>query len=274
MAEGSSSDAAAAVVEQNGGGQVVVDDTSNNHNNPDDLRQMGNHQFAQGEYGLAAQLYTQALEVLLGNDYNVAASESSNIDLAMKEPPTSLLLNLCNRSACYYQMELYDQAKKDAEMAWNYFPQLSNIKAAYRLAKTLIALEQFEEGKDVILQVFQILDEVGVEERKKAEREAAEKRHDITADPKQLDQETKEEEEEDDESIKTQRRAFNDLLKNLEKKQKNKGKEPPKLSIRDFALGDELGFGNFSEIYKVKHKKTGKEFALKRINKKKAADLG
>ena len=231
-------------------------------NNPDDLRQLGNHQFSNGNYDIAATFYTRALE-LVGETF-VATDESST-------PPTSLLLNLCNRSACFFQMEHYEEARKDAEMAWNYLPQLSNIKAAYRLAKTLIAEEKFDEGKGIIMQVFQVLEEVEVEERKEAERESMAKRR---ADPRADPREEKKEVKPEDSAVATQKKAFNDLLKTLEKKQKNQGKEPPKLSIRDFEMQDELGFGNFSEIYKVQHKKTGKQFALKRINKKKAADLG
>jgi len=213
-------------------------------NNPDELRQLGNHQFSNGNYEVAAHFYTQALD-LLGHDYATSANDSQSC-----LPPTSLLLNLCNRSACYYQMQLYEQAQTDAAMAWNALPQWTNIKAAYRLAKTLIALNKLEEAKFVIVaQVFPVLDEVQAQAHEEPDNMAA---------------------------VKTQRRAFDDLLKALEKKQKNDngGKEPPKLSIRDLTLQDELGFGNFSEIYKVQHKSTGKEFALKRINKKKANDLG
>ena len=246
-------------------------------NNPDDLRQLGNHQFAQNNFDVAATFYTQALE-LVGQDYLEASESESGSGEKPKDdnkkdmppPPTSLLLNLCNRSACYFQMEMYEEAKKDAEMAWNFLPQLSNIKAAYRLVKCLIALEKYDEGKEMILRVFQVLEEVEVEAKKKAEREAMEKRqNDATADPMEKDVPPRV-----DETVKTQYRAFEELFKTLEKKRKNQGKEAPKVSIRDFTLDDELGFGNFSEIYKVTHKKTGKEFALKRIKKKKIADLG
>lgn len=245
------------------------------NDNPEDLRQMGNHQFAQGNFEVASALYTRALE-LIGQEYCVEAAEPASGNKAedMPPPPTSLLLNLCNRSACYYQMEMYEEAKKDAEMAWNYVPQLNNIKAAYRLAKTLIALEKFEEGKEVIMQVFTVLDEVDAEAKKKAEREKMERleQEDHLRGNDEKNKDDKEEESEDDISD-THRKAFNELLKTLEKKQKNQGKEPPKVSIRDFEMAEELGFGNFSEIYRVTHKQTKREFALKRINKKKASDL-
>jgi tetratricopeptide (TPR) repeat protein len=243
------------------------DETKDDNNNPDDLRQLGNHQFAQQNYEVAAHFYSQALE-LVEKQHNDTCTD----------PPTSLLLNLCNRSACYFQMEMYEEAKIDAERAWNYLPQLSNAKAAYRLAKTWLALGKFEQAKDIILQVIQIVEEAEVEEQKKAEVRSRNKKHDSDDDDDQDDDDPKEEKDnadkDKDDAIKTQRKAFEDLMKTLEKKQKNQGKEPPKISIRDFTIQDELGFGNFSEIYKVTHKQTGKQFALKRINKKKAKDLG
>ena len=233
------------------------EDDEVDNNNPDDLRQLGNRQFAQKNYDVAAAFYTQALE-LLEKEYSESCAETN--DTETSRPPTALLLNLCNRSACYFQMEMYEEAKADSVMAWNYAPQLSNIKAAYRLAKTLIALEQYEEGKELILRVFQVLEEVEQEATPNQQSETEVKE---TPQPAKAD-----------DAIKTHYRAFEELLKTLEKKQKNQGKEAPKVSIRDFTLDEELGYGNFSEIYRVTHKKTGKEFALKRINKKKIADLG
>lgn len=234
-------------------------------NDPEHLRQLGNHQFANGEYAVAAHFYTRALE-LLGETF-VATADAEGKPEDVSAPPTSLLLNLCNRSACFFQMEQYAEARQDAEMAWHYLPQLSNIKAAYRLAKTLIALEKFEEGKDIIMQACTVLEEVEVAAKKATAREDMAKRR---ADPREEKNDSKTEES----AVATEKKAFQELLKTLERKQKNQGKEPPKLSIRDFEVQDELGFGNFSEIYKVTHKKSGKQFALKRINKKKAKDLG
>ena len=248
-------------------GANEVDNTSS-----DDLRQMGNHQFAQGKYDVACALYTTALE-LVGKEY-VTGDDSSSSSKATPEtpPPPSLLLLLCNRSAAYYKMEKYEESRKDADLAWQLDPHISNIKAAYRLAKTLLAMDKFEEAKDVILSGLAVLDEVDAEAKKKAEHRKMEK----MAKGELVGKDEKEGEEEEDENAKNskvQRKAFEDLFKTLEKKQKNDGKEPPKISIRDFQMGDELGFGNFSEIYKVTHKQTNREFALKRINKKKVSDL-
>jgi hypothetical protein len=276
-------------------GTTGKDDDEINNNNPDDLRQLGNHQFSQQNYEVAAHCYSQAIALLL-KETTTSTSTSTDTDEETTPETTSLLLNLCNRSACYYQMELYQEAKQDAATAWNTLPQLSNVKAAYRLAKTFLALDQFEQAKEIIHQVIQIMEEAEGEQRTKAEHQQQSRSsrtrkktkqhpHDSSSDhdnnnndededPKNKDNK---EEENADNNIKTQRKAFEDLMKTLEKKQnqKNQGKEsPPKISIRDFILQDELGFGNFSEIYKVTHKQTGKQFALKRINKKKAKDLG
>jgi len=204
---------------------------------PDDLRQLGNHQFAKQNYEMAVAFYSQAIDLLEQKLEQELEQEQQEREQLKQSP---LLTCLCNRSSAYFQMEMYDEAKADAECAWTSLPQLSNIKAAYRLIKTLIAMSKYEEGKQLILQVFQVLEEV----------------------------ETK---AQTGESTDTHARAFDDLLKTIDEK---RNQTPSKISIRDFSLDQELGFGNFSEIYKVTHKQTGKTFALKRINKKKIADLG
>ncbi|CAN0325242.1 unnamed protein product, partial [Hapterophycus canaliculatus] len=43
--------------------------------------------------------------------------------------------------------------------------------------------------------------------------------------------------------------------------------EPPKPSMKDFRVVEELGTGNFSTIVKAEHRRTGKPFALKMIEK-------
>jgi tetratricopeptide (TPR) repeat protein len=65
----------------------------------DDLRQMGNHHFAKGEYDSAVQLYTMAID------------KASNDQDAR-------ILNLCNRSACLFKMERYEDSHADALQAF------------------------------------------------------------------------------------------------------------------------------------------------------------
>eukprot|EP00752_Nemacystus_decipiens_P011698 g10381.t1 len=51
------------------------------------------------------------------------------------------------------------------------------------------------------------------------------------------------------------------------------GNEPPKPSIKDFRVVEELGTGNFSTIVKAEHRRTGKPFALKMIEKAEVSRL-
>lgn len=91
----------------------------------DSLRQRGNHLFAEGNYDGAVQLYTFAID----------KAKTDNNDEA-------LILNLCNRSACFYKMEKYEEAHTDALSALE-ISNGTNVKASYRLAKTQIALKQY-----------------------------------------------------------------------------------------------------------------------------------
>lgn len=87
----------------------------------------------------------------------------------------------------------------------------------------------------------------------------------------------------DDSVTPSQRKPFTDLIKEAKQKQAS---EPPEeenldsikyvkrpVSIREFTKGKELGIGNFSEIVVATCKATGEQFALKIIEKKRAADL-
>jgi tetratricopeptide (TPR) repeat protein len=106
----------------------------------DDLRQKGNHEFQQGNLDNALAFYSAA------------------IDIASKDPvsfKSALIINLCNRSASYFQMEDYERAKEDAECAW-IASEKSNVKSAYRLAKTLIVLKEYQQSIEVLLSASQI----------------------------------------------------------------------------------------------------------------------
>ena len=188
----------------------------------DDLRQQGNHQFSEGHYNAAVSLYTAALE-------------SCTLD-------HDRILNLCNRSASYYQMEQYESARDDANRAWQLSAEKSP-KAAYRLAKTYLSLKD-PTGAQLVIE--------------KALRRV----------------------ESDDEGQR-QRRALEDLLLNAQEMAEAPILDPESsikmiqrpVSIREFLHGETLGYGNFSEVKIVTHKVTRERFALKAIEKKKAADL-
>jgi len=192
----------------------------------DDLRQMGNHHFSNGEYDSAVQLYTMAMD---------KARETKD--------DAALTLNLCNRSAFLYKMERYEEAHTDALEA----VQISNgrnVKASYRLAKTEIALKNYDQAQETIQTALDGMDDS------------------VTA---------------------AQRKAFTDLVKEAKHKQETEPPQEENLtsiknvkrpvSIREFTKGRELGIGNFSEIVVATHKVTNEKFALKIIEKKQAADL-
>jgi len=97
----------------------------NDEHSLDDLRQLGNHQFSEGNYDAALSIYTAAIE---------KADAEHN-----KE---ALIVNLSNRSATLYKMEKYEGAQADASQALNASTGV-NLKASFRLAKAQIALKAF-----------------------------------------------------------------------------------------------------------------------------------
>jgi serine/threonine protein kinase len=187
----------------------------------DDLRQKGNHEFQQGNLDYAVTFYTLAIE---------KAKEASET--------TASIINLCNRSACYYQLEDFPNARNDAQLAWDISWQ-SNIKSAYRLAKTLIALEDF----DAAIETLQVALSLPLEPKEKKS---------FLELMQQAEKENAKEPAAPETTIKGVRRP---------------------VSIREFIKLKSLGVGNFSEIVVAKHRKTDEGFALKILEKKTAADL-
>jgi serine/threonine protein kinase len=192
----------------------------------DDLRQKGNHEFQQGRLDHAVGFYTAAI------DAASAADDASSYKNA-------LIVNLCNRSACYYQMEEYDNAKADAELAWKTSDE-KNIKSAYRLAKTLISLKDFPKAIEVTQQAQK---SDGLNEKESQSL-------------RQLLIEAKTKQAEPEGPVETSIKCVSRPV-----------------SIREFIRGKSLGVGNFSEIIVVQHKVTNEDFALKILEKKAAADL-
>ena len=187
----------------------------------DDLRQKGNHEFQQGNLDNAISFYTAAVE------------------MASKFDEAAYIVNLCNRSASYYQMEDHENAKADAALAWKVSKQI-NVKSAFRLAKTMIALKEYKEAIEVLKRALQI---ENLKESEKTSLQELGKQVLIKIDEPVEAIET---------SVKSARRP---------------------MSIREFKKEKSLGVGNFSEIIVVQHKVTKEEFALKILAKKTAADL-
>ena len=190
-------------------------------NRVDELRQQGNHEFQRGNLDNAVAFYTAAIE------------------LAATTDEAAYIVNLCNRSASYFQMEDHEKAKADAGLAWKASKE-SNVKSAYRLAKTMVELKEYDEAIQVLKTAL------GVENLKEAEKKSLQ----------DLGKQVLVKMDEPVQSIET-------TVKSAQRP----------LSIREFTKGKSLGIGNFSEIIIVQHKVTKEEFALKILEKKTAADL-
>jgi RIO-like serine/threonine protein kinase len=239
---------------------MMMDNSSSGDNNDkngtgtgdsiDDLRQKGNHEFQQGNLDNAVAFYTAAIEKAAASAASAASATS-----AASTPSTSnsspLIVNLCNRSACYYQMEDYENSKKDAELAWT-TSNYQNVKSAYRLAKTLISLHNYNDA----IQVLQTCVENSVSSSNSST-----------------------------ESSEKEIQGLRDLLQQAKTKQQKQKQQPDlsnettikgvdrPISIREFTKQQSLGVGNFSEIVVCEHKVTHEKFALKILEKKTAADL-
>jgi 3-phosphoinositide dependent protein kinase-1 len=226
--------------------------TNNNNNNTDeaaedsvdDLRQKGNYEFQNGNLDHAILFYTAAIEKSSDSNANANANDSANTAAV-----SVVVINLCNRSACYYQLEDYEQAKQDAYDAWEQSGH-TNVKAAYRLSKTYMALHDYDKAMDVV--VFA-----------------------LTSTSLSLSLSA------------TEKQSLDDLQTQIVVRAKKNANNAPTttavettvkgvdrlLSIREFTVTTTLGVGNFSEICIAQHKVTGEQFALKKLDKKQALDL-
>ena len=77
----------------------------------DDLRQQGNYQFSEHNYDHAVALYTSALEKAVALSGG-AADDDATSNTTTTTDMTSVIL-LCNRSAAFYCLGNYDEAKTD-----------------------------------------------------------------------------------------------------------------------------------------------------------------
>jgi tetratricopeptide (TPR) repeat protein len=198
----------------------------------DELRRAGNSYFSQGDYDSALSLYSSAIE------------QSSSLT-----DKNNLILNLCNRSACFFKMERYEEARNDALEAVKKTEEensaitmtlVSVEKAIFRLARAEIALQNYK-GAIECLEKF-------------------------------LSSSTSEETSE-----------LQKLLNYARNMEKNGSQDKPAWnasnkkvltpSIKEFEIHKLLGEGNFSSIYSCQHKETKRVFALKVIEKKKVESL-
>jgi tetratricopeptide (TPR) repeat protein len=191
-----------------------------NETSLDDLRQQGNFNFSKGNYDDALTLYSLAIERCTTDNCNDV-----------------LQLNLCNRSACYYQMEEFKLAQQDAEKAW-LLSKKENLKAAYRLAKANVALKEYDAAKETIQRALELDSKTENKPFQELWKQVLNAAYDKPQAPET--------------SIKFVKRP---------------------ISIREFTKSQELGTGNFSEIVVATHKETNERFALKIIEKKQLEEL-
>jgi tetratricopeptide (TPR) repeat protein len=223
---------------------------------PEEIRRMANHHFSIAEVDTALSLYSMAIEKLAsaieqqGGESKASQSEEIDQDLV-----DQLVVHLCNRSACHFKMEDYEEACADADRAVQ-LSQRRSLKAAFRFVRAEMALKHFEssiafleaflapypnESDNVQKEVFtgEASQAVQIIELRKLLAQARKKQSAVEVDSPIT-------------SVKT---------------------STGKPSIKDFELSAQLGAGNFSSIVVCRHKATNEQFALKIIEKKQAETL-
>jgi len=264
--------------------QVPTDEEENEMNNQysaQQLREMANNYFSQQDYDTALPLYTMALEALTKNQSTTNElvpldsegsinltrdAEVAEVKQAEKEKVALFAIFLCNRAACLFKMELYDDAKVDAEEALK-ISNGNNPKAAFRLSRARIALHDFSGAISTLEKALQSLSSLPTQTNP------------TNNESNEVEQSTE---------LEFQRKELTKLLvvartRHLQKEQfpdahklaqvQSIKVEPRQPSIREFDLEYELGAGNFSQVVICTHKVTKEQFALKIIEKKKAEQL-
>ncbi|GKY99191.1 hypothetical protein MPSEU_000874500 [Mayamaea pseudoterrestris] len=264
----------------------------------DEWRQQGNHQFRLQRYETAVQLYSLAihsLEQALLNETNNTVEHDSEETMPngsaqqqqtehsahpsqQSQIQSLLIVNYCNRSACHAKMQEYDEAKSNAQRALHLDPH--NLKASFRLVSALLALHDYEVAKQVIQSAMEQMDSVADAAAASDANAVTERQGDATVADTTLEATTAAAPS----SVDGQRKAFESLWNHcLEAAlvarpaadNNSRTVNYASLSIKDFIKDPNvsLGSGNFTEVYLVTHKTTGKQFALKQISKQQAADL-
>lgn len=241
------------------------DDPNNNttdKNTPltaSDLRQMANAHFANADFESALPLYTSALEAFesememkkgdaagdgaMGNEGGTVVEDLDFIN--------TKVIYMCNRAACLYRMEMYEESRIDALEAVN-ISNGKNFKAIFRLAKAQMAMKEFTTAITTLETALDI--ENGQEQS--GGREDIQKLLEV-AHAYELK--------------KTKNLTNATSLSKLKTlKTYIPGYKP---SIREFKIINELGEGNYSRVVSVQHLVTKEMFALKIIEKKKCEDL-
>jgi len=210
----------------------------------EDFRQLANHAYSNKDFDYALSLYSMAIDQLLIEQQNeLHENESEGLE--------RMIIYLCNRAACCYRMDMYDDARNDALEAFRLSYE-TNSKAAFRLAKSLIALKDYNAAIDTLQKAIPhcALDVEREELGKVLQSAYANKLA--------------------SKNIKNAA-SLSKITSILDEEYKIRG-EPP--TVREFEILKDLGEGNYSQVVAVKHVVTGERFALKIIEKKKVENLG
>mmetsp|Transcript_10157 Transcript_10157/g.22446 ORF Transcript_10157/g.22446 Transcript_10157/m.22446 type:complete len:944 (+) Transcript_10157:2-2833(+) len=248
----------------------VGDDAAPQLPNLNELRQAANSRFAAGALDEALPMYSLAVDVAR-KEYEAAQSSSNHNGTANDNGTTDpeLVIHLCNRSACFYRMEMYEEARDDAAEA---AALGSNSKAFFRLARSQMALADYTSAIDTIHKAIKYLE-----------------------DQLKNNQTTDDYDDESNKQLLLQKQEFEKLISLANRKQTESNNnnnnpssisstpqdeiksiklEPRTPSIREFILPSKssdtyrpLGEGNFSTVVICQHKVTKETFALKIIEK-------
>ena len=214
-----------------------VSHTTTTTQSPQELRQLANAHFQNQDYDSALPLYTLALEGLVRDQSH---QDSLTLQMNWQEFKNLHVIFLCNRAACLFRMELWEEAKMDALQALQ-VSEGTSAKASFRLAKAHLELGEYAHAVQVTEDALEQLKTTqGVEKEEKKDTGAQE----------------------------IQRKEFRKLLEKARvlhlKQQKVPNaqtlatvhsikEEPRKPSIREFEILQELGEGNFSRVVAVRH---------------------
>ena len=199
------------------------------------------------------------------------SDENSNEKL--QESIDFMVVLLSNRSVCLFKMESYQESKVDAEQAWNISKE-SNPKAAFRLAKALLALRDYDYAIRVLNTAILKINTTTTtttttttseSNDKEKEKENKVMIHELT----KLLQSAHT-------HILTQKNIPQATATELSKLTSIIHLAPQQIyepSIRHFETLQDLGEGNYSQVIAVKHIVTQEHFALKILEKKRVETL-
>jgi hypothetical protein len=223
---------------------------------PNELRLAANGRFAANALDEALPLYSLAVDVAR---ILVERQKEQQSDVSAQE--LDLVIHLCNRSACFYKMEMYEEACGDAAEAVCLCVEQNSsllLKSLYRLARAQIATKDFSSAMVTI---------------KKANSLFEERLKNLNEDPIQISLQMKE-------FVKLSAIAQREQMLFAANPDpspqdiKSIRQEPRTPSIKEFIRPNKssdtyrpLGEGNFSTVVICQHKTTMETFALKIIEK-------